>query len=455
MPVLTTETRLAGKEARDIMEYIQKYRVDYGIVQRYVWLALVRQKGVISKSKLNTEIQTKFSVTKRTANSVIYDMKGRYKALQELKKTERSQLKDRILCLEQQAEKIADTVNTLKKDAAANRLDGRQLVKYRDLKKKLYYKHQRIQKIRDRLAQLEKDMKGGRYSLGFGGKKTFDKQYRLEENGYRSHEGWYNDYRKRRDCNVFYLGSRDETAGNQMFQLSPNAEGGYDIKIRKDGKYDSDGRYVYGKCRFKYLDDELRESLRNRDRPVSYRIKIRGTKIYLQAIVTLDMAKRPIMTTMVNGVIGLDFNDGHIDLAETDGKGNLAAMDQYRLEHHGRGGRAANEMRQVIAEIGKYALSKGKSIVKEDLSFVKKKSQSENGSDRRYNKMLHTLDYSRYEDDIRNMAVRNGIDLIEVNPAYTSQIAKKKYCRIRKIPVHNGAAYVIARRGQGYKDKAV
>ena len=208
MPVLTTETRLAGKEARDIMEYIQKYRVDYGIVQRYVWLALVRQKGVISKSKLNTEIQTKFSVTKRTANSVIYDMKGRYKALQELKKTERSQLKDRILCLEQQAEKIADTVNTLKKDAAANRLDGRQLVKYRDLKKKLYYKHQRIQKIRDRLAQLEKDMKGGRYSLGFGGKKTFDKQYRLEENGYRSHEGWYNDYRKRRDCNVFYLGSR-------------------------------------------------------------------------------------------------------------------------------------------------------------------------------------------------------------------------------------------------------
>ena len=61
--------------------------------------------------------------------------------------------------------------------------------------------------------------------------------------------------------------------------------------------------------------------------------------------------------------------------------------------------------------------------------------------------MLHTLDYSRYEDDVRNMAVRNGIDLIEVNPAYTSRIAKMKYCRTRKIPVHNGAAYVIARAG--------
>ena len=455
MPVLTTETRLSEREAHDIMEYTRKYRTDYGIIQRYVWHVIVRRKNVINKSKLNTEIQMKFSVSKRTANSVIYDMKGRYKALQELKKTERNQLKNKILRLEQQAEKTANTVNILKKDAAANRLGKKQLIKYRDLKKKLYYKHQRIQKFRDRLVQLEKDMENGRYSFGFGGKKTFDAQYRLPENGYRSHEGWYNDYRRKRDRNIFYLGSRDETAGNQMFQLRPNTEGGYDIRIRKDGKYDSDGRYVYGKCRFKYLDDELRESLENRDRPVSYRIKMRGTKIYLQAIVTLDMAKRPIITTMANGVIGLDFNDGHIDLAETDGRGNLVAMDRYRLKYHGTGGRAANEMRQVTAEIGKYALSKGKSIVKEELSFIKKKSQTEKGSGRRYNKMLHTLDYSRYEDDIRNMAVRNGIDLIEVNPAYTSRIAKMKYCRTRKIPVHNGAAYVIARRGQGYKDKAV
>ena len=236
MPVLTTETRLSEREAHDIMEYtlsereahdimeyIRKYRTDYGIIQRYVWHVIVRQKNVINKSKLNTEIQMKFSVSKRTANSVIYDMKGRYKAL-------------------------------LKKDAAANRLGKKQLIKYRDLKKKLYYKHQRIQKFRDRLIQLEKDMENGRYSFGFGGKKTFDDQYRLPENGYRSHEGWYNDYRRKRDCNIFYLGSRDETAGNQMFQLRPNTEGGYDIRIRKDGKYDSDGRYVYGKCRFKYLD---------------------------------------------------------------------------------------------------------------------------------------------------------------------------------------------------------
>jgi hypothetical protein len=89
MPVLTTETRLSEKEAKGIMEYARKYRADYGIIQRYVWHVIVRQKGVIDQSKLNTEIQRKFSVSKRTANSVIYDMRGRYKALKELKKTER------------------------------------------------------------------------------------------------------------------------------------------------------------------------------------------------------------------------------------------------------------------------------------------------------------------------------------------------------------------------------
>ena len=156
MPVLTTETRLSAREANDIMEYVQKYRTDHGRIQRYVWLVIVRQNGAVNKSKLNTEVQTRFSVSKRTANSIIYDMKGRYKALKELKKAERSRLRNRIRHLEQQAEKNAVAVNMRKKDDAANRLGREQLVKYRDLKKKLYYKHQRLQKLRDRLANWRK-----------------------------------------------------------------------------------------------------------------------------------------------------------------------------------------------------------------------------------------------------------------------------------------------------------
>ena len=69
--------------------------------------------------------------------------------------------------------------------------------------------------------------------------------------------------------------------------------------------------------------------------------------------------------------------------------------------------------------------------------------------------MIHMLDYGRYTECMKNMCSRNGIELITVDPAYTSRIAKQKYCATRKIPVHNGAALVIARRGQGYRDRYI
>ena len=48
-----------------------------------------------------------------------------------------------------------------------------------------------------------------------------------------------------------------------------------------------------------------------------------------------------------------------------------------------------------------------------------------------------------------------GVMLKMVNPAYTSKIGKQKYSKARKLTVHNAAAYVIARRGQGFEDKYI
>lgn len=455
MAIITTETRLSMRNAPDIIDYAKKYRNDFGIMERYAWRKIVRSKGRFDRSKLNTEIQQKFGVTKRTANSVIYDMKGRYKSLKELKNTELGQMEGRIDSLERNIGKLKKTVGELSVKAGRNELSEADLHYYRGKKRSLYYKKQRLQKLKDRHTQLEKDIAAGIYRIGFGGRRNFGKQFRLLENGFRSHEGWYHDFAGRRDANIFYLGSKDESCGNQMFHLEPDPDGAYTIRIRKDGKYASDGKYVSGACRFSYMDDEIKEIVMNGGRPVSYRLKIRGSAVYLQAVFTLDTGKIPIITASTYGCIGLDFNDGHIELSETDGKGNLAGMKTWQLKYHGTGGKAENEMRTVISEIGKYALSVGKDIVKEDLSFVKKKSRTTKAGSkygREYNRMLHTLDYSRYENAIVNMTARYGINLIEVNPAYTSKIAKQKYCNQKKIPIHSGAAYVIARRGQGYMD---
>ena len=61
--------------------------------------------------------------------------------------------------------------------------------------------------------------------------------------------------------------------------------------------------------------------------------------------------------------------------------------------------------------------------------------------------------YSRYAKILENITFNKRIELIKVNPAYTSRIAEQKFCNKMKLNIHDGAAYVIARKGMGIKDK--
>ena len=70
-----------------------------------------------------------------------------------------------------------------------------------------------------------------------------------------------------------------------------------------------------------------------------------------------------------------------------------------------------------------------------------------------YNNMLHSLAYRKFTGIIENVCYRNCIWLRKVNPAWTSWIAKNKYCPKMKLNIHTGASFVIARRCQGYTDK--
>ena len=69
--------------------------------------------------------------------------------------------------------------------------------------------------------------------------------------------------------------------------------------------------------------------------------------------------------------------------------------------------------------------------------------------------MIHAFDYSRYKKSFETCCFRRDVNLIKVNPAYTSKIAGQKYCKRKKLVIHQGASYVISRRGQGYVDKYI
>ncbi|WP_444508950.1 hypothetical protein, partial [Enterobacter mori] len=50
-------------------------------------------------------------------------------------------------------------------------------------------------------------------------------------------------------------------------------------------------------------------------------------------------------------------------------------------------------------------------------------------------------------NNLIRMALRNGLSVKTVNPAYTSVIGKLKYSKKYGISVHETAAFTIARRG--------
>lgn len=453
----TTETRLSPRQFS--MAYFEKDIEKQSQVFRVVWKMI--QTTDLTQSRLNSHLQAGFCVDKRTANSIIQTAKGRLKAIKELKKVERSNLETRISTMRLTIGKLASDIKELKPKVTANKATEKQLAKYRRLKKNLWNRKQKLNRMRQQLAndirQEEKDY----YPVCWGTKKGFKAQYHLEENGFKSHEGWRNEFRRRRDTQVNFVGSVGEPKGNQNCQLSYNKEDDcFQLKIRKDLEFMKDDRdkffYIYN-LKFQLHKDELIRAIKEGKTPFCFRFLRRGRKWYLQVIftwVTDEMERKS--RDAAYGAIGLDFNDGFISFSETDLYGNLKGQRHFKMKYHGTGNKADSEIQEILAEITSIAEEKEKPIVMEDLSFRKKKAQtsksySKNG--KQYNKMLHALDYSRYKERMENACFRHNIELIYVNPAYTSQIGEEKFGSRMKLNRHQAASYVIARKGQGYVDK--
>lgn len=454
----TIETRLELKENRELKEYLESYVTFYNKVFRYVWRQLTSpeySKKFKTKAKFVTEVCQRYGLLKRSVNSIVNEAEGRLKALKELKKYELSQLRLKVKALNKQKNTLEEVVNKLKPYARVNKLNKEKLEGYRKSKRKLYYLQRKVNKKQNQLDQLSKDIKENKYKLCFGGKDLYSKQYRLEENGYRSHQGWYNEFARSRDRNIYYRGSKDETQGNQLLQLTYNEDkDSIEFKLRKENKYSEESKYIKGICNFKYQREHLKEMLEG-GYPLNYRIVRRGkNKWYLQVMILVR--KEENNTRSSEGVIGLDYNEGFVELSETDKHGNLVTQRHYKIDNKGTSNKAKDEMRKLVSKVCKYAIEVGKDIVIEDLDFKGVKGKTIKAVSKRgkkYNRMLHRLDYSRYKQVFQGTGHRLGVGIILVDPRNTSKIGKQKYSENKKLSIHQAASYVIGRRGQGFKDE--
>ena len=445
--VFTLETRLNKEQ----FKYFEEYIIFYNKVYREVWQDCIH--GEILDSKYKIDMSIKYNLLRRTINSIVQDVKGKYKTLKALQKQQCKQLEFKINAIDKDIKELKGEIAILHPFVEKNELDEPKLIQYRNKKGRLFALQKKKLKYKNKI-----DILKVKNRLSFGSKKFWMKQYNLGSNGFKTYISWYNQYLKKRDKYIYYIGSSDEKCGNSMFQLTyDKILDSFHCKVRKEKRYTCKGdKYIYFDINFKALRRDVLIKMLETNKSITYRVLRRDKKWYLQAIFS---ASFNIITNKSNGCLGVDFNNGFLAVTETDTNGNIKSSKIIELKYHGLGNKAKTEMEKVVKNLVKYCKLRKKALVIEDLNFNKKKSgvlsSKRNKRGKHYNQMIHSLDYTRFSELSNNSSIINGVEFIKVNSAYTSQIAKQKYCEQRKLNSHIGAAYIIARRGQGYIDKLV
>ena len=450
-PTATYQTRIrdySGIERAAGDAALSAYAQLYGRVQRKLFAEVMAGRSAAS---LKNEYLGRYDIPARMFNGVRVSLEGKVASVQEQQKLQLDSLGRRITRAEGQI------------TAAAHR--GRW--------DQVHQKRRRLANLRYRLAGLQDDVGAGRVRLCFGSKKLWRRQRNLVENGYSSHREWLADWRDARSDEFFVLGSRDETAGCQLCVVSVADDGSLTLRLRlpdclaaQHGKYlvIQGVRFAYGHEQLLAALDSNAEYARYRrehgekaarasglGQAVSYRFKRDGKG--WRVFATTDMMDVPVVTDEGRGAIGVDLNADHLAVCETDASGNYVNAFSVPLVTCGKAEHQAEAIiGDAVAAVVEYAREAGKPIAIEKLDFRQKKAVLE-GESRRYSRMLSSFSYGKIKACFLSRGYRHGVEVSQVNPAFSSVVGRVKFMERYGLSVHQAAALVLARRLLGCSER--
>ena len=420
----------------------------YGRVERRLFADAAAGRSVAA---LKSEYLKRHGIPARMFNGVRVSLEGKIASVREQQKLRADGLERRIRRAERQ---IALAVERGQSDQA-------------------HQKRRRLGNLKTRLAALEGDMAADRVRLCFGSKRLWRKQHHLEANGYGSHQEWLDDWRDARSGGFFVLGSRDETAGCQLCVASVADDGTLTLRLRlPDCLAGQHGKHlVIQGVRFAYGHEQVLAALESNaeyaaikrqygektaratalGQAISYRFKrdAKGWRVFA----TTEMMDVAGVTDQRHGAIGVDINADHLAVAETDASGNYVNAWRVPLVTYGKSGHRAEALiGDAVAGVVEYAIEAGKPIVIERLDFRQKKASLE-GESRRYSRMLSSFSYGKIKAYFLSRGYRQGVEINQVNPAYSSVIGRVKFMERYGLSVHQAAALVLARRLLGCSER--
>jgi IS605 OrfB family transposase len=289
----------------------------------------------------------------------------------------------------------------------------------------------------------------------FGGRKLFEELSRNHLFGKRR-DKLLEKWRERRQGLLFAVGQK-HSKGNQNLRLAW-VDGHLFLRINVGEK-----NWVYAKVirRVKRDRDKWKVLLARLMRAEAtgdwfpYTVTLRRKEGKLYAFISFEEELPPVSITKAQGVIGLDLNavPQHVAWAEASSDGNLVSHGAVPIpELSGKPKKVRDYILWLTAwQIVRLAKGKGKAIALERLRHMPKGERGDGKPKLR--RKLGNWAYRSLREKIKVLAQREGIEVIEVSPAYTSVIGALKYAPQHLLDKDRAAAFVIARRALGFEEK--
>ena len=380
-------------------------------------LSNLSSKKEFDKSKWNTYLQKAYGISKRHANGVISLAIGAYDSAKECRtnhiKTLTGKLKSIEAWIKKEETKLKNAQKFYRKKNWQNSKTGCNFplsysLQYRNttwqyLRFKIHNKKRRANHLRKQIEHL----------------KVAPTRVKVPRN------------------QVFIVGSKDESYGNQVCQWDGNT-----LTFRVPS------------CLEQQYGEYVQSTIGNFDRGIN-RLPAIGAKTWHYyykdgkwciAVQFTATSVEKVSRHSSYGCIGIDMNPGSIGWAYVDKDGNLKAHGQIPLQMDLPKGQQNTQIIAACFQLLTLANTFACPVVCEELDFSKKKEQlKERG--RKYARMLSGWAYSRFYKLLGSILSNRGIYLMTVNPAYTSLIGLVKYARQYGLASDEAAAIAIARRG--------
>lgn len=247
---------------------------------------------------------------------------------------------------------------------------------------------------------------------------------------------WKQKWNEKRNLHLYLVGSKDETFGNSLCQLKSLTE----CRLTLPKSFVK--KHLNLEVNFNYPKKKLYLLLFNAissGQALTYQIFKRDGQWYIHC--SFDLTNEVVDQ---DSSLGIDINYNLITgcLVKEDGNPEEFINHKFTLTKTNK-----HKNTQILSDIANSLVAKAKeykkNLVIEDIDL----------KDIEKNEKISLVAYHKFITLLKSNAVKNGVFVIEVNPAYTSVISRFKYRRRLGRTVHACASYVIGRRGMKLRER--